>query len=99
MPYQSENFTVSMFVYLPFDNSPSAVDDLIDNLSAETINQALNGKMEREIVDFYFPKIQLNSEYLLKNVSHYNPYEFHIFLNIFFIVILGVARHGNQETI
>lgn len=99
VPYQSENFSVSMFVYLPYDDSPSAVDNLIDNLSDKIINQALTEKMEMKTVDFTFPRISLKSEYLMKNVSRYIHNEFHFFSNIFSILaVVGVGRYGNTET-
>lgn len=69
VPYEGENDAISMYVYLPFEKSSSAVDDLMDKLSAETIKDALTMEMDTQRVDFHFPKMSLNGEYLLKDVS------------------------------
>ena len=67
MPYQMKDESISMFVFLPNENSPTAVDDLLNKMSFETIMQALGGK-QQETVIVKFPKMSLDGEYDLIKV-------------------------------
>lgn len=71
MPYKTDDNSVSMFVYLPLENTPTAVDDLLSKISSRTIEQALSEARLRT-VDVKFPKINLNGEYEFKKVSRFN---------------------------
>lgn len=69
MPYKDENDGISIFIFLPLETSSTAVDDLLDKLSFETINDVLQTKMRKTFVDISCPKYSLRSEYFLKDVS------------------------------
>lgn len=71
MPYKTEDDSVSMFVYLPLENTPTAVDDLLSKITSRTIEQALRGAAPRK-VDVKFPKMNLNGEYELPKVCYSN---------------------------
>lgn len=71
MPYKTEDDSVSMFVYLPLENTPTAVDDLLSKISSKTIKQALRGVEPRK-VDVKFPRMKLGGEYELLKVSYSN---------------------------
>lgn len=66
LPFQDANQAISMFIYLPYENTPTAVDDVLDKFTAETfdrLSDGMNGKVDVEI-----PKITLKGEYMLANV-------------------------------
>lgn len=68
LPYSVENSAISMFVYLPIENTTKAVDDLLSKFSVKTIHEALTAGSIQE-VDVEFPKISLDGSYLLAQVS------------------------------
>ena len=68
MPYQTEDESIAMFVFLPNENSPTAVDDLLNKLSFETLCEVLDGQ-QQETVNVKFPKMSLDGEYQLPKVS------------------------------
>lgn len=65
LPYQDQ---ISMFIYLPYENTPTAVDSLLEQFTAETFEKLSDGGQGQVIVEF--PKIKLQGEYMLGNVSH-----------------------------
>ncbi|XP_055307140.1 serine protease inhibitor 88Ea-like [Sitodiplosis mosellana] len=67
MPYQGEDQAITMYVYLPLENTPNAVDDLVDTMTMETIQEAFRGEIPQE-VDVQFPKMALEGNYELKNI-------------------------------
>lgn len=68
MPYQGEDNSISMYVFLPLNTHATAVDDFIINLSAETIQKAMTGRKQVE-VDVEIPKMSLERSYGLNGVS------------------------------
>lgn len=68
MPYEGEDQAITMYIYLPLENKPTAVDDLLDNMTTETIRQALRGEIPQD-VDVQLPKMSLEGNYELKDVS------------------------------
>lgn len=68
LPYSVEDSAISMFVYLPIENTPTAVDELLSKFSVKTIHEALTAGSVQE-VDVEFPKISLDGSYLLAQVS------------------------------
>ena len=69
LPYKTDdNSSLSMFIYLPREKSPTAVDDLLSKMSSETISQALRGQ-NRTAVYLTLPKMNLDGKYELLDVS------------------------------
>lgn len=75
MPYDGEDQSINMYVYLPLENSPTAVDDLMEKMTIKTIRRALEG-MTPQQVDVQFPKISLEGDYELNNVSEKQFFSF-----------------------
>ena len=69
MPYKMEDESLSMYVLLPHENTPTAVDDLLNKLSSETISRVLSSRGGRPNIHVKFPKMELASEYGLLSVS------------------------------
>ncbi|XP_055306209.1 serine protease inhibitor 88Ea-like [Sitodiplosis mosellana] len=67
MPYDGEDSAISMFIYLPLENTPNAVDDLVNKFTVETMYEALSRK-QVESVEVEFPKISLDSTYPLGGI-------------------------------
>lgn len=67
MPYDGEDQSITMYVYLPLENTPTAVDDLVEKMTTKTIRRALKGTMPQQI-DVQFPKISLEGNYELNEV-------------------------------
>lgn len=67
MPYEGEDQAITMFIYLPLENTPTAVDDLLEKMSPETIQEASKGKIPQD-VDVQLPKMSLEGSYELNNV-------------------------------
>lgn len=66
LPFQDADQAISMFIYLPYENTPTAVDDVLEKFTAETfdkLNDGMNGQVDVEL-----PKIVLKGEYVLSNV-------------------------------
>lgn len=68
MPYEGEDSAISMIVYLPLENTPAALDNLVNKFTVETMNEALNRKQIEE-VEVELPKISLDGKYPLRSVS------------------------------
>lgn len=68
MPYECENDAISMFIFLPNEYTPFAIEELLENLSAKTF-KTLAKIMFVKIVDIHLPKISSKSEFFLKDVS------------------------------
>lgn len=69
MPCENENGPVSMFVFLP-GSTPTAIDDLSENLTPEILNDVSSGALIRTRDMFVgFPKFSLETESDLKPVS------------------------------
>lgn len=66
MPYLGNEF--AMYIYLPLEPSPTAVDDLLSKLTIETLEGLSAGKSS--YVDVKFPKISLESDFMLESVSN-----------------------------
>lgn len=49
MPYEGEDSADSMVIYLPLDDSPAALDDLVNKFTFETMNEALSRKQIEEV--------------------------------------------------
>lgn len=73
LPYSVEDSAISMFVYLPIENTPTAVDELLSKFSVKTIHEALTAGSVQE-VDVEFPKISLDGSYLLAQVNQIFTY-------------------------
>lgn len=58
---------VSLLVFLPIENTPTAVDDLLEQFSVEIIETA--AKEKSQDVQIEFPKFSLEGSYALGNVS------------------------------
>lgn len=70
LPYESENRSISMFVFLPLENSPVGVNQLIKKFTVETIHEAFTAaNIDRTEIDVELPKMLLQSEYILNDVS------------------------------
>lgn len=73
MPYQSDNKSLSMLVFLPNENSATAVDGLLQKISSKTIENALkkSGKSPQK-VNVQFPRMinenKMNKNYDLSKV-------------------------------
>lgn len=67
LPYSVEDATISMFVYLPIENTSTAVDGLLSKFSVKTIHEALTTGSVQE-VDVKFPKISLDGSYFLASI-------------------------------
>lgn len=67
LPYSVGGAAISMFVYLPIENTSTAVDGLLSKFSVKTINEALTTGSVQE-VDVEFPKFSLDGSYLLAGV-------------------------------
>lgn len=63
-----EDPSLSMIIYLPIDDTPSAVNDVLQRFSDETINRALTEGSIHE-VELEMPKMTFGGEYMLSNVS------------------------------
>lgn len=59
---------ISMLVFLPVENTATAVDEVLDKLSADDIGKAMKNGISRE-VHVQFPKISLDGSYVLGKVS------------------------------
>lgn len=68
MPYETDDNSLSMFVFLPCENTPTAVDDLLCKISTKTISEASRGNQPQK-VHLQFPKMSLDGEYKLPEVS------------------------------
>lgn len=68
MPYVGEDQAITMTVYLPLENTPTAVDDLLTKMTTKTIRQALKGNIPQK-VHVEFPKMALEGDYELSDVS------------------------------
>lgn len=68
MPYTGEDGATVMYVLLPKQNSPTAVDDMLDQLTPEVLDDVLTGGWKQE-VEVEFPKLKLESEFTLGEVS------------------------------
>lgn len=85
MPFEGENGSVSMLIFLPLESTANALNDLLDKLSSDTFD-TLPKMMYREIVDIRFPKINMRSEFFLKDVSDLTLNDSHfIYLETTFI--------------
>lgn len=71
MPFTGENDAISMTVILPNENSPNAVNSLLEKCTAETIHKALT-EVEIQKVDIKFPKLSMKREYYLSKVGNQN---------------------------
>lgn len=49
IPYEGEDSTDSMVIYLPLDDSPAALDDLVNKFTFESMNEALSRKQIEEV--------------------------------------------------
>ncbi|XP_031634251.1 serine protease inhibitor 88Ea-like [Contarinia nasturtii] len=59
MPYKGENGSISMYIFLPLDNSTS-IDELLGKFTDEILDYAFSGAETRvENVKIYFPKFTL----------------------------------------
>lgn len=73
MPYKDENESMSMFIFLP-DNSPSAIDVLLDKLSSEILDDVFNRRPNRHGLFYKYdivvslPKFSLEKSYELSSV-------------------------------
>lgn len=56
MPYKGENGSISMFVFLPRSSS-TAIDELLDRLSPETLDIIFSGIGRPKKIVLSFPKI------------------------------------------
>lgn len=70
MPYEGADQSITMTVYLPLENTPIAVDDLVEKMTTDTIRQALRLGIPQE-VDVEFPKMSLEGGYELKTVNQH----------------------------
>lgn len=68
-----KNAEISLLVFLPEENTVTAVDDMLEKFTEEMIQTASNAMMQE--VDVQFPKISLDGTYILGKVS----FEFKIF--------------------
>lgn len=74
MPYQGDNQTISMFIFLP--NESTSIAQLLDGLTAKVLDFVFNEKFSNtpefniysKELDIIFPKISLEKESLLKPV-------------------------------
>lgn len=70
IPYESQDRSISMFIFLPISNSPCAVNELIKKFTVSTIHDAFMTANERMVdIDVQLPKMSLKGEYNLNNVS------------------------------
>lgn len=69
MPYSGNDF--AMYIYLPLENSSTAVDDLLSKLTIKTLEGLQGGK--RSYVDVKFPKMSIKSDFMLESVSSSRP--------------------------
>lgn len=67
MPYQGEDGSISMFIFLPIF-TPTAIDELLAELTPEILDEAFSGGLQRE-VDVEFPKITFERTFELVPVS------------------------------
>lgn len=75
LPYDGEDQSVTMYVFLPLENTPTAVDELVEKMTTETIRHALRRTTPQKL-DVQFPKISLEGNYELNNVSNEQPFPF-----------------------
>lgn len=72
MPYKTENDEkrISMFVFLPLKNTPTAINDFLNEFTFyDLMEYLLDTKTTPQLVDVEFPKITLDVTYgSLKNV-------------------------------
>lgn len=66
LPYKVDQFTdsVSMFVYLPNEETPGALDKMLEKFSGSTIEQSMNRNNYGEMF-VKLPKMELEGEYSL----------------------------------
>lgn len=67
LPYEDDS--ISMFVYLPNKNTPTAVDDLLDTFSGESIDDSLK-QGRYGPVNVELPRMKMEGDYLLEEVSY-----------------------------
>lgn len=63
MPYQGEDGSISMFIFLPIF-TPTAIDELLAELTPEILDEAFSGGLQRE-VEVEFPKISFERTFEL----------------------------------
>lgn len=97
MPYKTKNDErpISMQVFLPLKNTPTAVNELIDNLRVEDINEVWDRRV-MQLVDVEFPKMSMDVSYdSLADVS--KIFYFHSINNK--KIFIGPKQNGCQEFI
>lgn len=82
LPYEGEQEAISMFVFLPKDEMPNGLDNFLNEFSHATIQQALRSRSYK-LVDIAMPKISLEGELFLKDVSHLMQRTNHLIERIF----------------
>lgn len=92
MPYESEGQAISMFVFLPNENSPTAVNELLGQFTTESINKAkTEGSVE--MVDVEFPKLSLTGDYYLDGVSFREKFTHLLWVTCFIFSVLIKAHY------
>lgn len=64
MPYKGENGTISMFVFLP-SSTPTAIDELLETLTPEILDDALNAEYNVKKVQVSIPKFSFEKTHEL----------------------------------
>lgn len=78
LPYEGDQEAISMFIYLPLDEKPNAIDNFLSIFSHATIQQAMFSK-NYKLIDILMPKIAFKSELHLKDVSDLMKNDFCLF--------------------
>lgn len=63
MPYQGEDGSISMFIFLPVF-TPTAIDEMLGEMTPEILDEVFEGGFTRE-VDVEFPKVSFERTFEL----------------------------------
>lgn len=66
LPYESNEESISMLIFLPLSKKANAVDDFLAKFSPSSMRQALLSK-NKKLVDILVPKMSLKGEFFLKD--------------------------------